>query len=232
MSGPPKLKRKIPRIRLGAPKRAGEEDCPSTSPPALDENLAAIQGWEKRLQQERTRAEQVGDWITATFASGPVLLGHLLWFFLWIVLNSNVLPGIEPFDAFPYPFLTMAVSLEAIFLALFVLASQNSLARQSDKRAHLDLQVDLLAEREMTAVLQLLQDIAAHLGVECTHAPEQIRDLLQKTDIRDLTQKLETIGGGDESGPAAGGDGKEPASPAASASPSAREIADSPATKG
>ena len=59
----------------------------------------------------------------------------------------------------------MTVSLEAIFLALFVLASQNRLAHQSDKRAHLDLQVNLLAEREMTAVLQLLQDIAAHLDV-------------------------------------------------------------------
>jgi uncharacterized membrane protein len=57
----------------------------------------------------------------------------------------------------------MAVLLEAIFLALFVLASQNRLARQSDKRTHLDLLIDLLAEREMTAVLQLPQDIAQHL---------------------------------------------------------------------
>ena len=59
----------------------------------------------------------------------------------------------------------MTVSLEAIFLALFVLASQNRLGRQADKRAHLDLQIDLLAEREMTAVLQILQDIASHLKV-------------------------------------------------------------------
>ena len=58
----------------------------------------------------------------------------------------------------------MTVSLEAIFLALFVLASQNRLARQSDMRAHLNLQVDLLAEREMTAVFRLLQDLTAHLG--------------------------------------------------------------------
>src|SRR5918994_1741201 len=65
---------------------------------------------------------------------------------------------------FPFPFLTLTVSLEAIFLALFVLASQNRLARQADRRSHLDLQIDLLAEREMTAVLHLLQDIAdAHL---------------------------------------------------------------------
>ena len=83
----------------------------------------------------------------------------------WIGLNVGWFGGVEPFDPFPFPFLTMTVSLEAIFLALFVLASQNRLARQSDMRAHLNLQIDLLAEREMTAVLRLLQDLTAHSGV-------------------------------------------------------------------
>jgi uncharacterized membrane protein len=87
----------------------------------------------------------------------------------------------------------MTVSLEAIFLALFVLASQNRLARQSDKRSHLDLQIDLLAEREMTAVLELLQDIVRHLGVETTVTPEQLRDLIKKTDLRRLTTQMEEL---------------------------------------
>ena len=86
----------------------------------------------------------------------------------------------------------MTVSLEAIFLALFVLASQNRLARQADKRSHLDLQIDLLAEREMTAVLQLLQDIASHLRVQTSVTPEQLRDLMKKTD---LTTPHESDGG-------------------------------------
>jgi uncharacterized membrane protein len=83
------------------------------------------------------------------------------------------------------------VSLEAIFLALFVLSSQNRLATQADKRAHLDLQIDLLAEREMTAVLQLLQDIAAHLGVTHTADGPQIQELAQETDVHQLTTKLD-----------------------------------------
>jgi uncharacterized membrane protein len=93
---------------------------------------------------------------------GPVLGLHVLWFGVWVTVNSGMVGGIRPFDPFPFPFLTMTVSLEAIFLALFVLASQHRLSRQADKRSHLDLQIDLLAEREMTAVLQLLQDIASH----------------------------------------------------------------------
>ena len=87
----------------------------------------------------------------------------------------------------------MTVSLEAIFLALFVLASQNRLARQADKRSHLDLQVNLLAEREMTAVLQLLQDIARHLDVHTTVSPEQLRDLVKKTDLPHLTNRMEEL---------------------------------------
>lgn len=85
------------------------------------------------------------------------------------------------------------MSLEAIFLALFVLASQNRLSRQADKRSHLDLQIDLLAEREMTALLQLLQDIASHLQVPTTVTPEQLRDLMRKTDLRQLTNRMEEL---------------------------------------
>ena len=86
-----------------------------------------------------------------------------MWFGIWVGLKFGMLDAVRPFDPFHFPFLTMTVSLEAIFLALFVLESQNLLARQSDKRSHLDLQINLLAEREMTAVLQLLRDIVRHL---------------------------------------------------------------------
>ena len=122
-----------------------------------------------------------------------MLLLHALWFSLWISANVGAIPGVSPFDPFPFPFLTMTVSLEAIFLALFVLASQNRLARQSDKRSHLDLQIDLLAEREMTAVLRLLLDIARHLQVKTSVTPEQLHDLAKKTDLGNLTDRVEEL---------------------------------------
>ena len=95
----------------------------------------------------------------------------------------------------------MIVSLEAIFLALFVLASQNRMARLADQRSHLDLQIDLLAEREMTAMLQLLQDIARHLNVNTSVTPEQLRDLAKKTDVHDLTKKIEGLANAEHSAP-------------------------------
>jgi len=160
---------------------------------ALEENVQAIKRWERGILLARSIVEQISDWIACKAGSGPVLVLHVVWFGTWVCLNVGVLRGVRPFDPFPFPFLTMTVSLEAIFLALFVLASQNRLARQTDKRSHLDLQIDLLAEREMTAVLQLLQDIARHLNVQTTVTPGQLRDLMKKTDIRHLTSRMEEL---------------------------------------
>jgi uncharacterized membrane protein len=165
---------------------------------ALEENVEQIKAWERATLQARSKAEQLSDWIACTVASGPWILAHLVWFAGWISVNLGLIPGVRPFDPLPFPFLTLTVSLEAIFLALFVLASQNRLARQSDKRSHVDLQVDLLAEREMTAVLQLLRDIAAHLEVKTSVTAEQLRDLAKKTDIQELTDRVTEFVEGDE----------------------------------
>jgi uncharacterized membrane protein len=167
-----------------------EPNTPSISR-AMEENVRAIKAWEQSALHSRSRAERVSEWITSTAGRGPVLFAHLMWFAGWAAVNLDLVPGVRPFDAFPFPLLTTMVSLEAIFLALFVLSSQNRLATQADKRAHLDLQIDLLAEREMTVVLQLLQDIAAHLGVARTAGSPQIQELAQETDVHQLTSKLD-----------------------------------------
>ncbi|HEY7450842.1 MAG TPA: DUF1003 domain-containing protein [Vicinamibacterales bacterium] len=161
--------------------------------PALDENIEAIKGWEQAALHHRSRTEQLSDAITRFAAGGPMLVFHVLWFAFWILANVRIIPGLTPFDPFPFPLLTMTVSLEAIFLSLFVLASQNRLSHQADKRAHLDLQVDLLAEREMTTVLRLLQDIARQLNVRLSVTPDQIRDLAKETDLHKLTDRMEEI---------------------------------------
>jgi uncharacterized membrane protein len=84
--------------------------------PAVEENVQTIKAWERAVLLARSKAEQVGDWIACTAASGPVLLLHVVWFTSWVIANVGLIPGVEPFDRFPFPFLTMTVSLEAIFL--------------------------------------------------------------------------------------------------------------------
>jgi len=158
---------------------------------AIEENVKAIKAWDRALLLRRSWTQRVSDRITNVASSGGSMLAHVVWFALWILINTNLIPGITAFDPFPFELLTMTVSLEAIFLALFVLASQNRLGKQADLRANLDLQIDLLVEREMTAVLQLLRDIAKHLDVETHVTTDKLSDLIKKTDVATLADEVD-----------------------------------------
>ena len=114
---------------------------------------------------------------------------HLIWFAAWIVVNG--LPGVAHFDPYPFTFLTLVVSLEAIFLSIFVLMSQNRAARLGDRRAHLDLQIDLLAERELTAILHMLRALCAKQKVVLDDVGTDVKDLLQETDVSELASDLD-----------------------------------------
>ena len=168
------------RKRPDASKAAANDEAElETASSALDENIQAIKTWQQASIHHRSRVEYLSDQITRIIAGGPALLFHVVWFGFWILANLELLPGVPAFDPFPFQLLTMTVSLEAIFLSLFVLASQNRMTHEADKRANLDLQINLLAEREMTAVLRLLQDIAHHLDVKVSLTGEQIMEKLR-----------------------------------------------------
>ncbi len=111
---------------------------------------------------------------------------------MWVGWNAGLVPGWHPIDPFPFSFLTLVVSLEAIFLSIFVLISQNNLTRQSERRAHLDLQINLLAEQESTKTVALLQRIAQHLNVPVPVEPNE-GELAAPTDIRDVVSTLDSV---------------------------------------
>lgn len=111
----------------------------------------------------------------------------MLFYGLWITVNLGWLPG-PRFDPFPFMLLSTVLSLEAIFLSTFVLIKQNRMSRREDLRGHLDLQINLLAEREMTMVLQMLQQISARLGIRI--AGEELRELTEETPVDALASEL------------------------------------------
>jgi uncharacterized membrane protein len=158
----------------------------------VERNIAAL--IEVRRQTERTRRVQsrIADAITAFSGSMPFIYLHAIWFWFWIVANLGGLGPHMVFDPFPFGLLTMIVSLEAIFLSTFVLLSQNRQAEMADRRADLDLQINLLTEYEVTRILTLVDAIADHFGLEPASDPE-IDDLkrdimpeqvLQEIDVR------------------------------------------------
>lgn len=97
----------------------------------------------------RTRMIKIIDWIAEFAGSIPFLLIHVVWFGTWILINTIKLPGIPQFDPFPYGFLTLTVSLEAIFLSVFVLLSQNRQAAKDRVRSDIEYDVNLKAELEI-----------------------------------------------------------------------------------
>lgn len=113
---------------------------------------------------------------------------HLIGFAGWIVIN--IFPGIGHFDPFPFIFLTLVVSLEAIFLSTFILISQNHETRLSERRNQLDLQVNLLSEQENTKMLTLIERIAKKLGVRTDDDPS-LQVLEQATRPEKLVQQIE-----------------------------------------
>jgi uncharacterized membrane protein len=133
-------------------------------------------------------ADRAASFVAAFCGSIWFVVAHALLFSAWIAFNS--LPGLPHFDPFPFTLLTMIGSLESIFLASFILIAQNYAMRLSDRRAQLDLQVNLLAEQEATKTLQLLEQIAQAVGASKGHDPE-VAALSEATRLHTIAQEID-----------------------------------------
>ena len=121
---------------------------------------------EVRRQQERARtaSDRIADAVTAFAGSMWCVYFHLAVFGAWVALNLRWFPERVRFDP-EFIKLAMFASVEAIFLSTFILISQNRSQVIADRRADLDLHVSLLAEHELTRAIQVLDEVARHLGV-------------------------------------------------------------------
>lgn len=114
---------------------------------------------------------------------------NAVWFIVWIAVNLPGSPWV--FDPFPFALLTMVVSLEAIGLSIFVLISENSQARRADRLARLEMQVNVIAEREITKLLDLVTDIHDQLGLAGGLTPE-LREMRSETRLADIAEAMDS----------------------------------------
>jgi uncharacterized membrane protein len=185
------------RRKLHGKKRAK----PSGLASVVDENIQLIDEYRAQVEKEKTFQDHLADWITRWSGSMWFVYMHIAWFGVWIAANVGAF-GIPPFDPFPFGLLTTIVSLEAIFLSTFVLVSQNRQAAIGDRKSELDLQIDLLAEYEMTRVLKLIKAIAEHLDLpECKS--EDLKELLEDVKPDEVLKEIEAHANGDERAKAA-----------------------------
>ena len=146
---------------------------------------------EEKYLTRRSLGERVADSVASFSGSMTFVLLHVAIYGAWIAVNLKVIPSLPVFDPFPFMLLSMVVSLEAIFLSTFVLMKQNRMSKRADSRAHLDLQINMLAEKEMTMVLQMLRLIGARVGVRDPQLDREISQLAAETPVEMLADEIE-----------------------------------------
>ena len=176
------------------PNQEEKEDHAGDDPAlasVVEQNIRTIIQLGLKAARERSLQDRIADAITSYSGRMVFVYVHIMWFGLWILLNTGRL-GVRPFDPFPYGLLTMVVSLEAIFLATFVLISQNRLSEAVEHRANLGLQIGLLTEHELTRVLQMLDAIQDKMGIK-NDEDSELADLEMETRPEDVLAEIDRL---------------------------------------
>lgn len=173
----------------------GWRDCvthrciePSMVHGSIQQHVELIAKHEQEFLERRTWAERLGDLIAGAAGSLKFVCAHLVLFAVWI--GVNIIPGRPHFDPAPFALLGTLITLEAILLASFILMRQARIGRRADEREHLMLQLLLLTEKEITAVLDLNREIARRVGLGQAADHPMVEELSQHTSIEDVTQTI------------------------------------------
>jgi uncharacterized membrane protein len=159
---------------------------------SLRRNIEALR---RRRHEEQARApldERLAHAITRFTGSMPFVYLQLALSGFWIMANLGWVPGLEPWDP-TFVILAMIASVEAIFIATFVLITQNRMAAAADRRAELDVQISLLAEAEITKLVELVSEIAQRMNLPAAEeeelaemkrkvAPEEVLDAIDEQE--------------------------------------------------
>src|ERR1700679_789990 len=154
----------------------------------IQEQIELIARHDQLYLEQRTQAERVIDAIAGFVGRLPFVAVHLCVFAVWIVMN--VTPHVRHFDPKPFGLLQTCVAMEAILVSSFILMRQARLGRRSDERDHMMLQILLLTEKELTALLGMDRQIASEMGFSKAANNPDVRDLSQETSIDDLQQTI------------------------------------------
>ena len=157
----------------------------------VQDHIETIAKHEQEFLARRSPAERLGDLTAAIVGNLGYVAAHIVLFFFWILVNTVRVPGIHHFDPMPFSLLGTVVAMEAILLASLILMRQSRLARRADEREHLVLQILLLTEKEVTAVISMNQQIAHKVGLWNMENSKEIEQLSQNTSIDEVAQDIQ-----------------------------------------
>ena len=147
------------------------------------------QGIKSKLEINKTLSDRVALFITDSLGSIKFLCFCIVFFILWISWNLNFLPGLKPFDRYPFPALEMIVSIFAIILSVSVLISQNRQGKMEKVRQQVEFEVNVRAENEVTKVLQMLHEMQKKMGINIKDS--ELETMKENIDLQQLHHKVD-----------------------------------------
>ena len=151
---------------------------------------STIRSFKAKVNAKRSVSDKIADLMTASIGTVVFLIVNGLFFSAWIFWNTGGIPGLIPLDPFPFGLLTMVVSLEAIFLAIIVLISQNREARIAELREEVELYINTYSENEITKIMYLLTLLLEKNGIDLS-TDEDLKEMLENIDSEVIEKELE-----------------------------------------
>jgi uncharacterized membrane protein len=154
-----------------------------------EKNIESILTLEKEDERELSAFHRVSHTVGWFVGTIYFVLFQCVFVLLWIAVNTHQLHNSPAFDPYPFPLLSTVLALEAVLLTSFVLIRQNAMDLRSERRNHLDLQINLLAEKEATSILKILRDISNHLDIDVS-ADAEHEELAEDTAVESIARDL------------------------------------------
>jgi uncharacterized membrane protein len=166
------------------------EQPEDTLPSFISENIDAIIGAEQAANRRQSRSEAIYEFIGGSIGTLKFVALQVIGVILWVAINAGLIASIRPFDHFPFPILSQIVALEAVLMTAFVLMKQNRMSKLADRRAHLNLQISLLTERETTKIIGMLLEIGKRFDIQHKVLDEESSQLSRLLTIEALIEAL------------------------------------------
>ncbi len=160
-------------------------------PPFIHENIDAIIEAEQEAHRSRSFSEIVYELVGGFIGTLSFVVIQVFGIVLWVIINLGLTPLIAAFDPFPFPVLSLILTLEAVLVAAFVLMKQNRMSKLADRRAHLDLQINLMTERETTKIIGMLLQIGERLDIQHKVLDEESQQLSRLLTIESLMETMQ-----------------------------------------
>ena len=158
----------------------------------VERNIRSVAKLERDREEQQHGIDRFVSLI-GTFAGSKLSIAlHLLVLGFWLLVNTGHVSSIHPFDPLPFSLLGFCFSTEAIFLSIFVLLKQNHMQHRDDHLSQLNLQIDLLTEKELTKALQLLRALCIKLDVGDPLQDAELSEMSQVTSVGTLAERILT----------------------------------------